>query len=43
MKKGLTFAKYIQGIEEIENQAAYYNLKNDLIDHLWALKGFDHL
>jgi hypothetical protein len=33
-KIGLTFAKYVEGISEIENQQAHYNLKNDLIDHL---------
>jgi hypothetical protein len=43
MRRGLTFAKYIQGIEEIENQMTYYNLKNDLVDQLWALKGLNHL
>ncbi len=28
-KIGLTFAKYVEGISEIENQQAHYNLKND--------------
>jgi hypothetical protein len=43
MKRGLTFAKYIQGTKEIKNQMAYYKLKNNIVDHLWALKGFNHL
>ncbi len=34
MKRGLTFAEYVEGTNEIENQQAHYNLKNDLIDHL---------
>ncbi len=34
MRKGLTFAKYVENTNEIENQQAHYNLKNDLIDHL---------
>jgi hypothetical protein len=42
MRRGLTIAKYIQSIEEIENQATYYNLKNDLVDHLRALKGLNN-
>jgi hypothetical protein len=34
MRRGLTFVEYIQGTKEIENQVTYYNLKNDLVDHL---------
>ncbi len=34
LMKGLTFAKYVEGTNEIENQQAHYNLKNYLIDHL---------
>jgi hypothetical protein len=34
MNRGLTFAEYIQSIEEIENQAIYYDLRNDLVDRL---------
>jgi hypothetical protein len=34
MKRGSTFIECVQGIEEIENQHGYYNMKNDLIDHL---------
>ncbi len=42
-RRGLTFVEYVQGIEEIENQHGYYNMKNDLIDHRWGLKEFNHL
>jgi len=42
MRRGLTFAKYVEGTNEIKNQQAHYNLKNDLIDHLWTLKGLNH-
>ncbi len=42
LKRGLTFVEYIQGIKEIKNRVAYYNLRNDLVDHLWALKGLNH-
>jgi hypothetical protein len=33
MKRGFTFAKYFENIKEIESQQAYYNLRNDLVDH----------
>lgn len=42
MKRGLTFIEYIQSTKEIKNLVAYYNLRNDLVDHLWALKGLNH-
>jgi hypothetical protein len=42
MKRGLTFAKYIEGTNEIKNQQTHYNLKNDLIDHLYTFKGLNH-
>jgi hypothetical protein len=41
MRRRLTFAKYAESTNEIENQRAHYNLKNDLIDHLWTLKGLN--
>ncbi len=34
MKKILTFAKYVEGTNEIENQQTHYNLKNGLFDHI---------
>jgi hypothetical protein len=34
LRGGSTFVEYFQGIEKIENQHGYYNMKNDLIDHL---------
>jgi hypothetical protein len=30
--KELTFVEYVQGIKNVQNQHAYYNLRNDLID-----------
>jgi hypothetical protein len=30
---------YMEGIEQMENQKSLSNLKNDLIDHHWTLKG----
>jgi hypothetical protein len=37
-KHGLSLLMYMEGIEQMENQKSLSNLKNDLIDHHWALK-----
>jgi hypothetical protein len=37
----LSFEDYCQGNTQIENVATHYNLKNDLVEHLWAWKGND--
>ncbi len=39
LKWRLSFEDYHQGTTQIENVATHYNLKNDLVEHLWAWKG----
>jgi hypothetical protein len=39
LKRGLSFEEYCQGTTQIENVVIHYNLKNDLVEHLWAEKG----
>ncbi len=39
LKQGLSFEDYYQGTTVIENVATHNNLKNDLVEHLWARKG----
>jgi len=34
-----TFCELNAGIRELENMEAHYSLHNDVIDHLWQLKG----
>jgi hypothetical protein len=36
LKRGLFFEDYCQGTTQIEDVAINYNLKNDLVEHLWA-------
>jgi hypothetical protein len=36
LKQGLSFEDYYQGTTQIENVATHYNLRNDLVEHLWA-------
>jgi hypothetical protein len=38
LKQGFSFEDYCQKITQIENVATHYNLKNDLVEHLWARK-----
>jgi hypothetical protein len=38
LKQGFSFQDYCQKITQIENVATHYNLKNDLVEHLWAKK-----
>jgi hypothetical protein len=33
---GVFFENYCQKTIEIENATIHYNLKNDLVEHLWA-------
>ena len=33
--------QYIRGMVELEHSGRHFALKNDLIDHLWQLKGED--
>jgi hypothetical protein len=39
LKWGLFFENYCQKTIEIENETIHYNLRNDLVEHLWAWKG----
>jgi hypothetical protein len=34
-----SFEDYVEGTIQIENHDSHYNLWNDLIKHLWQLKG----
>jgi hypothetical protein len=36
LKQQFIFEDYCQGITQIEDVAIDYNLKNDLVKHLWA-------
>ena len=38
MERGLTFEQLREHTEEIEDEDMHYNLRGDLIEHLWALK-----
>jgi len=35
----LLFEDYVEGTTQIENHDSHYNIWNDLIKHLWQLKG----
>lgn len=39
MRRGLPFQELQAGVREVESVTTYFNLRNDLIDHLWELKG----
>ena len=39
IERGLTFEQLQEYTEEIKDVDMHYNLKGDLIEHLWALKG----
>jgi hypothetical protein len=39
MRRGLNFEDYVQGHEMIRDERSHYILRNDLMEHLWALKG----
>ena len=39
MERGLTFEQLREHTEDIEDEDLHYNLRGDLIEHLWALKG----
>ncbi len=43
LKGGLTLPTYMQGNKELKNSQTHFNLRFDLIEHLWAMKGFDQL
>ena len=37
--QNLNFEEYIQGQAEIQNKEQHFQLRNDLIKHLWNLRG----
>ena len=37
MRRGLNFEDYVRGHEMIQDERSHY--MNDLVEHLWALKG----
>ena len=39
MRRGLPFQELQAGVREVESVTTHFNLRNDLIDHLWELKG----
>ncbi len=39
MKYGLKFEQYAKGINEIKISNNHFNLRDNLVKHLWALKG----
>ena len=39
LRRGLTFEDLLRGTESINNEIKHYALRNDLIEHLWELKG----
>jgi hypothetical protein len=39
MQSGLTFDQLVRSTIELENEDTHYELRGDLIEHLWALKG----
>lgn len=38
MRRGLPSIELLAGVWEVETVTTHFNLRNDLIDHLWALK-----
>jgi hypothetical protein len=39
MRRGVPFEELRAGVRDVESVATHFKLRNDLIDHLWALKG----
>ena len=39
MRCGLKFEYYVHGRKMIRYEMSNYRLRNDLVEHLWALKG----
>lgn len=39
LRRGPSLDAYKQGTEEMENTDTYFTLRNDLMEHLWAVKG----
>jgi hypothetical protein len=41
LNRGLSFQELLAGSIELENSDTYFNLRSDLIEHLWRLKGLN--
>jgi hypothetical protein len=39
MREGILFAQLQAGVQEVEDVGTHYRLRNDIIDHLWEIKG----
>ena len=39
MRRGLTFREFNKATREVENMQIHYSLQNNMIEHLWHLKG----
>jgi hypothetical protein len=39
MRQGIPFSELWAGVQSVEDVVTYFQLHNDLIDHLWAVKG----
>ena len=39
LQRGLSFGDYLTCMTEIESVNKHYNLRADLVNHLWTLKG----
>ena len=39
LPRGLSFQQLVANTHEIENEDTHYELRGDLIEHLWGLKG----
>ena len=37
-KRPTSFAQFPEGIVEIENEPGHFNLRNDLMEHLWKFR-----
>ena len=37
--QNFNFEEHLQGQVEIQNREQYFQLKNDLMEHLWSLRG----
>jgi hypothetical protein len=41
LNRGLSFQELLAGTIELENRDTHFNLRGDLIEHLWRLKGLN--
>jgi hypothetical protein len=41
--RGLSFEQFIETTKDIENCVIIFELRSDLVEHFWALKGATHM